>query len=230
MIDIIFFLLLTVFFIFKLKSAFGTRNNEDKRIRDKTIEEFFKEKYGKNAKIKVVDAENVVDITDKLNKVSESSTKNDFKCSFDITDTVKRELINIGFNEENFLRGAENAVEMVNEAFSNKNEETLRTMLGTKLFTHFIKQIEDLTIKERTLKSSLISILKEEIKNIKIVNKNILIEVYFKMEQINFVENDKNEVIAGSKKKIEEIEENWIFKRAIKSETNFWIVDDIKNS
>lgn len=229
MIDILFFLLLTIFFIFKLKNAFGTRSDEDKKIRDKTIEEFFKEKYGKNTKIKVANAENVVDITNKTKKTSEQPIKTDFKCSFEATDTVKTELINIEFNEENFLKGAENAVEIVNEAFSNKDEETLRTMLGTKLFTHFIKQIEDLNSKGRFLKSSLISILSKEIKNIKIINKNILIELYLKMEQINFIENDKKEIIAGNKKKIEEIEENWIFKRPIKSDKNFWIVDNIEN-
>ncbi|MDD2840029.1 MAG: Tim44/TimA family putative adaptor protein [Rickettsiales bacterium] len=229
MVDILFFLLLTVFFIFKLKSSFGTKNDEDKKVRDKTVEEFFKEKYGKNTKVQIVNAENVVDITDKIKKTVDKQTKADFEFNFAITDVVKEELQNIEFDEKNFLKGAENAVEIVNEAFSKKDEETLKTMLGTKLFTHFIKQIEDLNSKGRSLKSSLISVLSREIIDIKIVNKNILIKVNFKMEQINFIENEKKEVVLGNKKKIEIIQENWIFKRAVKSDKNFWIVDDIEN-
>ncbi len=230
MVDILFFLLLTVFFIFKLKNSFGVKNDEDKKIRDKTIEEFLKGKYGDNTKVEVVDYKNVVDITDKLKKVAtKQPMESDLKFDFAITNAAKEELVKIKFDEQNFLKGAENAVEMINEAFSNKDEETLRFMLGTKLFMHFKKQIDDLSSQGKTLKSSLISVLSKEITDIKSTSKNILIEVKFKMEQINFVENEKKEVILGSKKKIEIIQENWIFKRNIESDKNFWIVENIEN-
>ena len=49
------------------------------------------------------------------------------------------------------------------------------------------------------------------------------------MEQINYIVNDKNEVIAGSKKNIGIIEEKWTFKRLAEFENNFWIVEDIEN-
>ncbi|HSQ97843.1 MAG TPA: Tim44/TimA family putative adaptor protein [Rickettsiales bacterium] len=228
MVDILFFLLLTVFFIFKLKNAFGIKNDEDKKVRDKTIEEFFKEKYGQNTKIDVVDCKNVVDITEKIKKTVEK-IKNDFNFDFPITEPAKEELNNIGFNIKNFLKGVENAVEMINEASSNKDEETLRTMLGTKLFTYFKKQIDDLNLEGKTLKSSLISILSKDITNIKLLNKNILIEVVLKMEQINFIENEKKEVLLGSKKKIEIIQEKWTFKREKNSKTNFWLIENIEN-
>lgn len=229
MIDILFFLLLTVFFIFKLKSSFGMKNEEDKKVRDKTIEEFFKEKYGQNTTVEVVDCKNVVDITDKIKKTAEK-IKSDFSFDFEITDAVKEELNNIGFNKTNFLKGAENAVEMINEAFSNKDEETLRTILGTKLFISFKKQIDDLNSEGKSLKSSLISILSKDITNIRLVNKNILIDMAFKMEQINFIENDKKEVIVGNKKKIDVIQEKWTFKRDKNSKQNFWLVENIENA
>jgi hypothetical protein len=228
MLDILFFLLITVIFIFKLKNTFGVRNDDDKKIRDKTIEEFFKKKYGQNTKVEVIECRDVVDVTNKVKK-SEEQVKSDFKFNFEITEDTKNELNKVGFNVKTFLKGAENAVEMINDAFSNKDEETLKTILETKLFSHFKQQIDDLNAQGKTLKSSLISILSNEIANVKLVDKNILITVNLKMEQINFVEDKDKKVILGSKKKIDVIQENWIFARDTKSNNNFWIVNDIEN-
>ena len=127
------------------------------------------------------------------------------------------------------MLGVEKAIEMVNEAFSNNDEETLRTLLTTKIFTNFQKQISNLKKENKTLKSSVISFIANKIEDIKLTEKNILIKVYVKMEQINYIVNDKNEVIAGSKKNIGIIEEKWTFKKELKSKDNFWIVEDIEN-
>ena len=74
MFDIIFFILITVFFIFKLKNSFGEKNNLDSN-RNKTIEEFFKKKYGENTKIKIIECKNVENIEDIKKKIMSSYKK-----------------------------------------------------------------------------------------------------------------------------------------------------------
>lgn len=230
MFDIIFFILITVFFIFKLKNSFGEKNNLDSN-RNKTIEEFFKKKYGENTKIKIIECKNVENIEDIKNMVKpvEQKQNAEFEFDFEINDKIKKELENINFNQKKFLLGVEKAIEMINEAFSNNNEEVLRNLLTTKIFINFQKQINNLKKENKNLKSSVISFVSKKIEDIKLTEKNILIKVYVKMEQLNYIVNDKNEVIAGSKKNISTIEEKWIFKKELKSKDNFWIVEDIEN-
>ena len=230
MFDIIFFIVVTIYFIFKLKNSFGEKGNNNFE-RSKTIEEFFKKKYGENAEIKIIECKNVQNIEDIKNMVKSTKQKqnNEFNFDFEISDKVKNILENINFNQKKFLLGVEKAIEMVNEAFSNNDEETLRTLLTTKIFTNFQKQISNLKKENKTLKSSVISFIANKIEDIKLTEKNILIKVYVKMEQINYIVNDKNEVIAGSKKNIGIIEEKWTFKKELKSKDNFWIVEDIEN-
>lgn len=218
MLDILFFLFITLFFIFKLKNTIGLKDDND--IRQKTIDEFLKEKLSKNgmqtANEKVVDIEQI-------------KKKNSIKLTIDVTDNVKKELTKINFNEDNFLKGSQNAVEMVNDAFSNKDIDTLKSLLSEHVFENFKKQIDTLINQNRILKSSLISFLSSKINNIYIENKTIFIDVLFEMEQINFVEDKDGKVIMGNKKKIEKVKEKWVFEKKISSKDNFWIINNIEN-
>ncbi len=218
MLDILFFLFITLFFIFKLKNTIGLKDDND--IRQKTIDEFLKEKLSKNGTQTA--NENVIDI-------EQIKKKNSIKLTIDVADNVKKELTKINFNEDNFLKGSQNAVEMVNDAFSNKDIDTLKSLLSEHVFENFKKQIDTLINQNRILKSSLISFLSSKINNIYIENKAILIDVLFEMEQINFVEDKDGKVIMGNKKKIEKVKEKWVFEKKISSKDNFWIINNIEN-
>lgn len=225
MIDIVVFFVITVFIILKLKSVLGTRNDTD-NVRQKTLDEFFKNQMNKNNN-KDNNAK-IIDITNQINKNKDDKNKN-LELDIKVDDNVEKELKKINFDEKKFLKGAENAVEMVNEAFSNKDLETLQELLSTKLYNNFKKQIEELNNQNRILKSSLISFLSKKIENIKIVNKNICIDMIFDMEQINFVEDQDGNIIMGNKKQIQKVKEKWTFEKKVGDKTNFWIIKNIEN-
>ena len=226
--DIVFLIIFTAVIIFKLKSVLGTRNDND-NIRQKTLEEFFKNKIDEANKAKTSqqtsDAK-IIDITDQITKNNKST---EFKLSADVADNVKKELEKINFNEDKFLKGAENAVEMINDSFSNKDLETLKELLTTQVYNNFKKQIDELNNQNRILKSSLISFLSNKIDNIVVKNKNINIDVLFEMEQINFVEDKDGNIIMGSKKKIQKVKEKWTFEKKTGDKTNFWLIKNIEN-
>ena len=218
MLDILFFLFITLFFIFKLKNTIGLKDDND--IRQKTIDEFLKEKLSQNG---------TQTANEKVINIEQIKKKNSIKLTIDVADNVKKELTKINFNEDNFLKGSQNAVEMVNDAFSNKDIDTLKSLLSEHVFENFKKQIDTLINQNRILKSSLISFLSSKINNIYIENKAILIDVLFEMEQINFVEDKDGKVIMGNKKKIEKVKEKWVFEKKISSKDNFWIINNIEN-
>lgn len=226
--DIVFLIIFTAVIIFKLKSVLGTRNDND-NIRQKTLEEFFKNKIDEANKAKTSqqtsDAK-IIDITDQITKNNKST---EFKLNIDVADNVKKELEKINFNEDKFLKGAENAVEMINDSFSNKDLETLKELLTTQVYNNFKKQIDELNNQNRILKSSLISFLSNKIDNIVVKNKNINIDVLFEMEQINFVEDKDGNIIMGSKKKIQKVKEKWTFEKKTGDKTNFWLIKNIEN-
>ncbi len=222
MADILLFLFITIFFIYKLKNSFGKRTDDDVK-REKSIEEFFKQKY--QANIETIDSTNVIDITNKI--YQENKIKLDL--DFDVPNNVKVKLEAINFNQDNFLKGVESAVEMINEAFSNKDIDTLKNLLSSDIFNSFEKKIDDLTSHGKVLKSSLISIQSKKIDNITAKDNKILIDVLLEMEQINFIENMEKQVVMGDKKRIDIVKEKWTFERNIKSKTNFWIVNNISS-
>lgn len=226
--DIVFLIIFTAVIIFKLKSVLGTRNDND-NIRQKTLEEFFKNKIDEANKAKTSQQTNnaqIIDITDQITKNNKST---EFKLNIDVADNVKKELEKINFNEDKFLKGAENAVEMINDSFSNKDLETLKELLTTQIYNNFKKQIDELNNQNRILKSSLISFLSNKIDNIVVKNKNINIDVLFEMEQINFVEDKDGNIIMGSKKKIQKVKEKWTFEKKTGDKTNFWLIKNIEN-
>lgn len=223
MIDIVVFFVITLFIILKLKSVLGTRNDND-NVRQKTLDEFFKNQMNKNS-VKSNNAE-IIDITNQINKNNQNTI---LELDVEVDDNVKKELKKINFDEKKFLKGAENAVEMINEAFSNKDLETLQELLSTKLYNNFKKQIEELNNQNRILKSSLISFLSKKIEDIKIINKNICINMLFEMEQINFVEDQEGNVVMGNKKQIQKVKEKWTFEKKTNDKTNFWIIKNIEN-
>lgn len=222
--DILLVLFITVFFIYKLKNNFGIRNEDDEKRR-KAIEEFFRQKYGNNSNSGVV-INDIIDVTND-SVVSNEEKGHDLNLSLNVSNNVKSKLERINFDEKNFLDGVESAVEMINDAFSNKDLETLHEMLSEHVFLNFKKQIDALNMQNKILKSSLISVKTRKIENISIVNNMIKITVFLEMEQINFIENREKQVVLGDKKKIDLVKELWTFERDINSKKNFWIVDNV---
>ncbi len=226
--DIVFLIIFAAIIIFKLKSVLGTRNDGD-NVRQKTLEEFFKNKIDEANKAKTSQQTNNAQIIDITDQITKNNKLTEFKLNIDVADNVKKELEKINFNEDKFLKGAENAVEMINDSFSNKDLETLKELLTAQVYNNFKKQIDELNNQGRILKSSLISFLSNKIDNIVVKNKMINIDVLFEMEQINFVEDRDGNIIMGNKKKIQKIKEKWTFEKKIGDKTNFWLIKNIEN-
>lgn len=214
MFDILFFALLAGFLILKLNKTLGVREKDDEK-RKNAAEQFAKQ-YKKNVDLK----NKIIDLVQARNE----STDYDF--GFDLDSKIKGKLIDMGFSEKKFLKGAENAMEMVNDAFSKKDLKTLKFILDDDSFENFKKKIEALG--DKVAKSSIVAILEKKIDSIKFENDSFFIDVLFKTQQTNYIEDAEGNVVFGSKKDITNLDEVWVFTRNSKTKENFWQLSSIE--
>lgn len=215
MFETLLFAAVAIFLFIKLRNAFGVRDENDEK-RKQTADDFLK-KY----------KDNIIDITNTKKDINDNkNNQNDYNFGFALDKNIKDKLNKINFDEKTFLQGAENAMEMINEAFSNKDLDTLKNILDKDSYKNFKKKIDALG--DRTAKSSLIAVKEKKIDNITSEGDNLYIDVYFKTQQINYIEDKDGNVIFGSKKDKNDVIEIWVFTKDVKSKENFWQLSSIE--
>ena len=132
------------------------------------------------------------------------------------------EVCNIGY--EFFINGAKMAFEMIINAFSKDDIETLKILLSEKIFQGFNSAIEDRKTKEHKLTTNLISINKVEILSAMLIENQASIVVKIISKQINYISDKEQKIIEGTKEEIAEITDIWTFKKDVKSPNPNWLI------
>lgn len=222
--DTIIFAVITVVVFLKLKKEFGKISGDDE-ARKKIIDILKEQKKDSNNK--------VIDITPQI-KANRKEQKKDgsfYSGNLKILEKTVKEKIEKDSKIKSvlkdldlslFLRGADNALEISIEAFSKKDLETLKMLLSKNLYSEFKKELDSAKDKKQEIKSSIISVIKKRISSVEVKNKFVYIDVKFKTEQINFIEDEDKKVVSGDKNKIEIIEEIWSFKKDINPKNINW--------
>ena len=132
------------------------------------------------------------------------------------------EVCNVSY--EFFINGAKMAFEMIINAFSKDDVETLKILLSEKIFQGFNSAIEDRKTKEHKLTTNLISIDKVEILSAMLIENQASIVVKIISKQINYITDKEQKIIEGTKEEIAEITDIWTFKKDVKSPNPNWLV------
>ena len=125
---------------------------------------------------------------------------------------------------EFFINGAKMAFEMIINAFSKDDSETLKNLLSEKIFQGFSLAIEERKTNEKKLTTNLISIDKVEILSAMLIENQASIVVKIISKQINYISDKEQVIIEGKKDEISEITDLWTFKKDIKSSNPNWFV------
>jgi predicted lipid-binding transport protein (Tim44 family) len=211
--DIVFFVCVGIFFIYKLTSSLGVRA-DDELILEKTIKEFSKK-------------ENIPSVVEEQKKKEEEEKALQFE--FVISDSEKAVLKKMQFDKEEFLMGVEDAVEIVSNLLSGKDFENLKNVLSEDLFKKFKEQIDDLDKQGKILKSEVIFLKDKRIKGLRANDEFVWVDAEVETEQINYLENKEKDVILGSRKAKVLVKEVWTFKRKVTTNVkdSFWIVENV---
>lgn len=130
------------------------------------------------------------------------------------------------FDEAKFLKLSEKAIVAILNSFSNNNLEELKNLLSNKMFVTFEKNILENQQNNMFCKTVIVSINEKTILEKVISDCFSSIKLSLKMQQINYIEDNNNEVISGSKDKVNNIDEIWTFVKT--NESKYWLLDSIE--
>ena len=193
--DIIIFAIIAIFLVYRLKNILGqnSEGNEQNNQVDIGKREF----------------SNVV----KIGHLDNEKTKFD-KNSISTIDPT--------FNEEEFLKGAQNFFQMVINSFVKGNLNDIVNYIDDKLIKSFKLVIDERLDEGESLKIEILKMKSIKIKDVKELKNFLRLSVLFETEQIKVLKDKKGKVIDGDPKKSILVKDLWTFEKEIKSKDINW--------
>lgn len=136
---------------------------------------------------------------------------------------------NKNFSISHFMEGSSIAFELIIKYFNRGDLTQLKSLVDKDLYSNFAEKIKRRKGLNENHESIIVSIASQKILEIKLVKNLVFIGVYFLSEQINFVKNDKGEVISGSVSTINKVEDVWQFKKNLSSSNLNWLLISINH-
>ena len=220
--DLVILAIITAYIFYRLSKNLGKIDEEEKQEihkklleRKKQIEEILnrvqQNSPARNQEEKIIGASST---TQKEFAELNQATQDNLTKIFEVCNV----------NYEFFINGAKMAFEMVINAFSKDDVETLKNLLSEKILQGFSLAIEDRKTKELKLTTNLISIDKAEILSAMLIDNQASIVVKITSKQLNYVADKEQKIIEGTKDEISEINDIWTFKKDVKSPNPNWLV------
>ena len=216
--DIIFFAVIAAFLFIKLRGAFGQEDGTEDRIREKMnrLQQAVKQAETRHNNATARDAE-IVDIT---------PLETD-----DIDDKLQEKIAKIqaidgSFTLPNFMGGANMAFEMILNAYSDADRDTLKNLLSTDIYTMFDEALTEGENTEKREHITLISINHSVVEKIVLRGNKAKITVRFDSEQIRVLKNANGDVVDGTASNIDLLDDEWTFERDLRAANPNWTVID----
>lgn len=222
----IFFLLIITILLFKtLFNVFGFTNTKNVNDKDEAIKNFLnnivnnsdntKENTNNNNNINNIKYfENIYNNhINKIKNVTDNTDKTDIKQVFI-------------FDEELFLKLSEKAITMILNSFSENRLDILKQLMTNNMYLIFEKNVLENQKNNMFYKTVLVSIKDKNIIEKDIKDNSGTIKLSLKMQQINYIEDKNGDIISGSKDRINEVNEIWVFVKNI--DNNSWLLSSIE--
>ena len=128
------------------------------------------------------------------------------------------------FDNDDFLRGASNAYEMIVTNFENGNKDALKSLLSEDVMNSFFSVIDERNSKNETVEFNFIGIEKSEIVHKDLKKNPMEVSVRFISEMITCIKNSKDEVISGSLNQVQKITDIWTFEKYSNRKGSNWLL------
>lgn len=126
------------------------------------------------------------------------------------------------FDERAFMQGARAAFEMIVKAYARGDLETLKNLLGPKLYDHFAEDAKARAQKGYTMETTIHRLSAVNIIAARMIGFEAEVSVEFISEQTSVVRDGANAVVAGDPNTREEIRDTWIFRRDTRGNDPSW--------
>ena len=204
-IDIIIFAIIAIFLVYRLKSILG--QNSDGNEQNSKID------------IQKKDFSNVVKLGNKKLYDKDLKTYKDEISSIDPT-----------FNENEFLKGAQNFFEMVIDCFVKGDLKDLLNFIDSKLIKSFQSVIDERLEEQESLKIDIVKINSIQIKDVKKLKNLLRLSVLFETEQIKVLKDKKGKIIDGDQNNSILVKDLWTFEKKIQSKDLNWKLVETSNA
>ena len=126
------------------------------------------------------------------------------------------------FSPRRFVQGAQAAFEMVVDAFAKGDTATLRPLLGDDVYDEFAAAIRDRMAEGHVQETTIVALDAAEIISAEMRSSTARVTVKFVSQQINVVRDKEGEEVGGNSSLIERVTDIWIFARNTRSSDPNW--------
>ena len=212
--DLIFFVLVAVFLIIRLRSVLGKRTGNEKKPKDIFM---YNDTTLDADKKKVLDKKQFV--KNKFYEKLSTNKENNLKKN---TALEKIYHFDQNFSLKIFLSGAKIAFQTIIESYAKGEINKIKNLLSVNVFTAFSNEIKSRVKKKHSLEHTLISLKSADIKKINVRSSIADIVVKFASEQVNLLKNKKGKILSGNDEYIENHIDYWTFSKDLKSTNPNW--------
>lgn len=225
-IDLIFFAMVAVFLVLRLRSVLG-RRPDDGAQRPGPL-------AGKSPLLPGGDNDNVVDLP-RRGYVAPSEPEEEPLPETPVVLTLQETALaeiqatDRTFSVEDFLGGAKAAFEMIITAFAAGDKKSLQSLLSKQVFANFTGAIDARAAAGETLEAELISPPSAEIVEASLEDRTAIVTVRFVSEQVNVLRDKDNEVIDGDPNRITKVIDIWTFSRDTSARDPNWVLVETRS-
>jgi predicted lipid-binding transport protein (Tim44 family) len=126
------------------------------------------------------------------------------------------------FSLDTFLLGARAAFEMILESFAAGDKSALRPLLADAVYQSFATAIDERDRAGQTLTTELMGIRKVEPVEARLDGSVAAVTVRFVSEQINVLKDGAGKVIDGDPQRMTDVTDEWTFRRDTRSKDPNW--------
>ena len=126
------------------------------------------------------------------------------------------------FAPDDFLTGARNAYEMVIEAFSKADRDTLKMLLSDVIYKQFDNHLKQDDARGQRADTTLVAITKAEFVDATLRGTIATITVEFLSQQIHLTRDKNGAVIEGNPSQEDHVEDRWVFTRNLSNTDPNW--------
>jgi predicted lipid-binding transport protein (Tim44 family) len=209
--DIIFFAMVAVFLVLRLRSVLGRRTGSERPP---------PQDWGMRREAPNPDAgapDNVVDLANARRPVAEPLPEGPLGVG-----VAALRAADPSFSLDGFLSGARMAFEMIVEAYAAGNKKALRPLLGDEVYEPFARAIDARAAAGETLDTELMGVRKVEPIEVRMDGTVASVTVRFVSEQINLVKDAEGRILEGDPSQTTDVTDEWTFRRDTRAKDPNW--------
>ena len=217
--EIIFFAMVAIFIILRLRSVLGRRTGNERPAQRTFV--------NNRDDTRRADGSNVVQLPDR-NGANDSDATLDTESGI-ASGTSSIQEADPSFTVSSFVSGANTAYEMILHSFASGDTETLRSLLDDDVYEEFQLAIDSREERHETLETTLVSIKETEIIEAQLQNQLAEVTLRYRSQVVNVVRSLDGTEVSGDPHVIQELTDYWTFARDVQSANPNWKLTATRN-